>query len=320
MDVSIIILSYNTRELLQRCLIETISHRHGLECEIIVVDNASHDGSVEMVRNEFPEVKVIENTSNIGYASGNNLGINASQGEFILLLNSDAFLSGKVLLDLVKYFKNNHRAGIVGPRLIHGDGSLHLSCRHFPSFIRHFAKVTGLYRIVPFRSLREWDWMCDFAHDQELRVDMLSGACWMLRRSMLNEIGFLNEDLFLYGEEFDLCWRAAKAGWETWFVLTDPVTHLGGKSTQAANMCMGISFHRYRSDYLNLYRHYGRAYWFCIYGLDQMSLTWRYWKARFLNKHNKPMVQGLLDSLKNSQKAGREMMRLTNEPRKTTQG
>lgn len=314
-DVSLIILSYNTRDLLRRCLESARAGSGGFESELIVVDNASSDGSAGMVRAEFPGVRVIETGSNLGYAGGNNVGIRRSRGEFILLLNSDAFLCNGALSGMVELLRGNPRAGIVGPRLAHEDGSLHLSCRHFPNLLRQLVRVTAVHRLCPFRWAREWDWMCEFRHDVVRRVDMLSGACWMLRRTMLDQIGLLSEALFVYGEEYDLCRRALRAGWETWFVPAGPVVHLGGRSSLAdATGSVVTSFHRYRSDYLTARWHRGRLAALLTAGLDQAVLRWRLFKSGLVHPDHSAMHKALRTAIDNASRAARETARWHDTP------
>lgn len=311
LQVSVIILSYNTCALLRRCLAaaQTTLRRSAFSYEVIVVDNASSDGSPEMVAHDCPAVRLVCNAENRGYAAGNNVGIRASSGEFILLLNSDAFLDRDAVTGLVAHFQCHPETGIAGPLLAYADGTVHLSCRHFPTVCRHLVHATGVYRWWPSRSLREWDWMCNFAHDQPRRVDMLSGACWMLRRSMLDGIGLLNEELFLYGEEFDLCWRAQLAGWETWFVPVGPVVHEGGRSSVAPIQEGVVSnYHRYRSDYLTLRWHRGILQACIAVAADQMMLRSRLLKAR-LNGHGGTLKRSALsEAARNSRRAACEML------------
>jgi GT2 family glycosyltransferase len=167
-----------------------------------------------------------------------------------------------------------------------------------------------LHRALPLRYLREWDWMGSFAHDRPLRVDMVSGACWMLRRAMIARIGPLNDNLFLYGEEFDLCWRAASAGWETWFVPAGPVVHAGGRSS-GAHGSNGVltSFHRYRSSYLTMrwHRGIGRAVLAAI--LDQAVLHLRYCKSRLRRAEPPARRTALATAIAESRRAAMEMIR-----------
>lgn len=313
-DVSIIILSYNTRELLRRCLRDAFAHTDSLSSEIIVVDNASKDGSADAVRAECPLAQCIETGRNLGYAGGNNVGIRASRGEFVLLLNSDAFLSDGALRAMVEHLRHHPKAGVVGPRLCHEDGSLHLSCRHFPTVIRHATWATSLYRFVPIRRVREYDWLTDFAHDEPRQIEMLSGACWMLRRSMLDQIGLLNERLFLYAEEFDLCWRAAQAGWQTWFVPAGPVMHAGGKSSGSGEAASAFtSFHRYRSGYLTMRWHRGKPRALMAAGIDQALLSWRLAKNRLLHPDRTTLLESIRQALRCSRRAAVEMWKWREE-------
>ncbi len=222
---SIIIVNYNTRDLLRSCLKSIRMDIHPLSLEIIVVDNHSSDGSTDMLRQEFPAVAVIENTDNLGFSKACNQGIRASRGRYIILLNSDTELLPDTLESLGRLLVQelpNSIAGIVGCRLMNPDGSLQYSTGNFPSL---WSTIRDMFRP---RHLRKYDLTgYDHAHD----VDWVTGAFLLIRRSVVEDIGLLDERFFMYYEEVDWCLRARKRGWS---VLYDPTTSIIHKAPLAS--------------------------------------------------------------------------------------
>lgn len=230
--VSIIIISYNTRDLLRRCLQAALAHSAGTASEIFVVDNASADGSAEMVRREFPSATLIVNSENAGFAKANNQALKLMKGEYALLLNSDALLTPGALGTLLSFAGSQPRAAIIGPRLITGEGRLQPSTYTAPSAANELLKTLRLYKLFPAAVnaglfLSSW-----FDHRSSRQVARLTGACVLLRRTALQDVGLLSEDFFFYGEVHDWCLRALKRGWQVWFCAETEVIHLGGQSSK----------------------------------------------------------------------------------------
>ncbi|MER3457620.1 MAG: glycosyltransferase family 2 protein, partial [Chloroflexota bacterium] len=223
--LSIIIVNWNTRDLLAACLesIErSLSSDDGagmkLQAEIIVVDNGSTDGTVEMLRRDYPDVRLIENRHNVGFARANNQGLAASRGRYLLLLNTDAFLRGPALARLVRFMEEHPEAGVVGPRLYFGDGTLQHSCYAFPTLATEFYGAVGLDRLFP-RSRLFGRYRLGYWDMRDVReVDVVMGACLMARREVFEQIGGLDERFFMYSEEVDWCYRARQAGWRIYYV------------------------------------------------------------------------------------------------------
>jgi len=230
--ISIIIVSYNTRELLRRCLAEAFKHAAGLRTEIFVVDNASSDGSAEMVRRDFPEARLIENRENRGFAKANNQALKLMGGEFALLLNSDALLKEGALEALLSFAGRNPRAALIGPRLITGEGLLQPSTYPLPSPANELLKALRLYKVLPARLNENIFLSSFFDHRTSRQVGRLTGACVLARRSAIEETGLLSEDFFFYGEVHDWCWRMLEKGWQVWFCAEAEVVHLGGQSSK----------------------------------------------------------------------------------------
>jgi hypothetical protein len=230
--VSAVVVSWNTRPLLEACL-ESL-HQHGgrRPLEAIVVDNGSTDGTVPMVRERWPAVSLIANQDNLGFSRANNQGIRASSGEWLLLLNSDARLTPGCLDRMVELLEARPRAAAVGPRLVYGDGRWQRwTAGRFPSLraaVNHYLFLDRVSAAVPFfeglylgRDLRD-----------ARPVDWVSGACLLLRREALQEVGLLDERLFMYMEDVDLCQRLSAADWEVWYCPQATAIHLMGGSVQ----------------------------------------------------------------------------------------
>ena len=220
--LGVVILNWNTRELLRRCL-QTVLASEGLaDFRVVVVDNASTDGSVDMLRREFPQVELIANATNSGYPAGNNLGlralgygdagqVRAEAPEYALLLNPDTEVPPEALARLVAYMELRPEIGIAGPRLVLPDGSLDLACRRsFPSPLVSLYRFSGLSRLFP-RHRQFGRYNMTFADpNEELEVDAVVGACMLVRRAAIEATGLLDEAFFMYGEDLD--WPGASSG------------------------------------------------------------------------------------------------------------
>ena len=222
--ISIVIVNWNTADLLLACL---ASIRQGVQLphEILVVDNASEDGSVERASAAFPEVRILAQSSNLGFARANNVALVEAAGRLVLLLNPDTELRPGALEALVTHLDTHPRAGIAGPPLWNPDGSAQPSVQTFPTLASEFLRQTMLYRIVPGRMARE-------AQRRDSRpVDVVSGAALCIRRECLEVIGLLDQDIFMFYEDTDWCRRAKDAGWEIWFVDGPGVVHHKGAAS-----------------------------------------------------------------------------------------
>lgn len=230
-EVCAVIVSHNTRDLLARCLAAVLA-QSDVDLHVIVVDNASTDGSVRMVRESFPEVELVALEDNLGFGSANNVAFGRSRSEFVLLVNSDAFLAPGALSSLVDVARARPNAGAVGPRLHNPDGTLQRSAWPFPHAGRLLLEAFALHR--PLRRLGVLEDLGLWAHDDERAVDFLVGACLLLRTDALIEVGGFDEGFWLYGEEADLQRRLATRGWHVVFTPTGAVTHIGGASSQTS--------------------------------------------------------------------------------------
>jgi len=254
-EVSVIIVSYNTRQMTLDCLHTLEAGLEGLSAEIWVVDNASADGSAAAICAEFPDVHVINNPVNAGFGAANNLALKQAKGEFLLLLNTDAFAKPSAVSALVDYLKTHPKAGIVGPRLLNADSSLQRSCYRYPSPGRAWLENLGLSGLVA-RHGTLGDYSA-WAHDRERSVEWVIGACLLVRREAYMQAGGFDEAFFMYQEETDWQKRVRDAGWEIAFTPSAVVTHLGGAS--GASERASINAHFFDSlDYF-IRKHHGLA-------------------------------------------------------------
>lgn len=256
-DISFVIVSWNVRDLLRRALESIVKEAAGVEIEIIVVDNASTDGTVEMARAGFPAARVIANTENAGFTRGNNQALEFAQGRYLFLLNPDAELSPGALRAMVDYMDapENARVGIVGPQLRYGDGSLQSSRRRFPTFTTALLESTKLQQWFPRNRVLRRFYVQDTRDDAVQDVDWVVGAAMFVRRAVYEQIGGLDERFFMYSEELDWCFRAKKEGWRVVYFPRASVLHYEGKSSGQVLAQRDIYFHSSKVRYFK--KHFG---------------------------------------------------------------
>ena len=265
MDLSIVVLNYNTREHLRTCLQSLASEGSTslgsgpIEAELILVDNASTDGSAEMVATEFPWATLIRSPRNVGFAAGNNLALRRAAGDAILLLNPDALIPRGGLAALLRRLQDHPEAGIVGPKLLRPNGSMHLACRRsFPTPAIAFYRISGLSLLFP-RSARFGRYNLTFADpDQAREVDSVCGACMLVRRGVLERVGLLDERFFMYGEDLDWCLRTREAGWTVRYEPSVVVQHQHGAASR--KRALRTTYHFFRAMDLFYRKHYVHRY------------------------------------------------------------
>lgn len=231
MDISVVIVGWNARHYLELCLnslYEAPPHR---SLEILVVDNASSDGSSEMIQARFPHVKLIRSQENLGFAKGNNVAIRQCQGRYIALVNPDVIVFPGCLDALADFLDQNPKVGNVGPRVFNPDMTQQSTCRRFPTLWNNFCSATGLATAFKTSELFAGEHMWFFSHDRTLPVDVLVGCFSMIRRETFDDVGLLDENLFMYGDDVDWCRRARNAGWEVVFYPGARAIHDRGKIT-----------------------------------------------------------------------------------------
>lgn len=231
-DLSIIIVSWNVEKLLKNCLQSIYSTIKDLNFEIFVVDNNSSDNSVSMVEECFPKVKVIASSINLGFAKGNNLAIKESKGRYILLLNPDTLVLNDALIKLVNYMDDAPNVGASGGKLISSDLVGVSGARHFPNLFTEVIDHSRLSILFPKSKIFGYYWMSFWDHNSTKDIDLLSGALMMIRRKAVEEVGLLDENIFMYAEDTDWCYRIKKKGWRISFVSEIEVIHYGEKSSK----------------------------------------------------------------------------------------
>lgn len=245
MDLSIIIVNYNTSALIQQCLNSILNIDNICSYEIIVVDNNSQDNSVDIIKNNFPFVKLIVNYQNEGFAKANNKGIRQSQGRYILLLNSDTIVLPGAFQEVINFMDNDQSIGATGCKVIRPNGKLDLACRrsfHTPEVA--FYRATGLSKLFP-RSKRFGRYNLLYLDENETyEVDCIMGAYMMVRRETIEDVGVLDEDYFMYCEDADWCYRIKSKGWKIYYFPEATIIHLKGESTKKQSFRMIIEFHK----------------------------------------------------------------------------
>jgi GT2 family glycosyltransferase len=267
-DISILIVSWNVRDLLRQCLASVASSKfqvtdwdnlkpETVQLETIVVDNASSDGTVEMLRTEFPHVRVIANTENVGFTRANNQALAIAQGRYFFLLNPDTELHPNALQTLYAYAETHPEVGIIGPRLFYGDGTPQSSRRRFPTLATAFLESTKLQQWFPRNRVLARYYVLDTRDDETQDVDWVTGAAMFVRRAVYEHIGGLDEAFFMYSEELDWCYRAKRAGWRIVYLPTAQVIHHEGKSSEQVVAARDIHFH---SSKVRFFRKYHGAF------------------------------------------------------------
>jgi N-acetylglucosaminyl-diphospho-decaprenol L-rhamnosyltransferase len=265
--LSVSIVNWNTRDMLVQCLQsimadygpqlaasaqeEAMQHpAHQPSIEIFVVDNASSDGSAQMVKERFPWVHLIENAENLGFARANNQAIDLANGKYVLLLNSDTEVHPGAFAALIDFMEKTPKAGAAGAHLLNGDGTLQPACQPMLTPWREFVRLLFLDRFFHVATYSASWW----ATDEPRQTEVIKGACLMLRHTALEEVGSLDSSYFMYTEEVDLCYRLGKAGWQLWWVPAAKVTHYGEGSSSQVAQAMYVQLYRSK---IQFYRKYG---------------------------------------------------------------
>lgn len=286
MDLSVVIVSWNVRDLLQTCLESLRPEWERTWAEVIVVDNASTDGTPDLVRDHYPAVRLIANAANRGFGAANNQGMAAAGGRYILLLNPDTVVLPGALETLVAFIEAHPRIGMVAPRLLNADGSLQRNAFHFPGLMQVTLDLFPLHprlmeSVLNGRYGREPRANGPFAIDHPL------GAAMLVRHAVWEETGGFDEDYFMYAEEVDWCWRIRHAGWMIWQVPAAEIVHYGGQSTRQVPDSMFIELWRARFRFFR--RHHGLLYQALVRLLVRLGMLWRTWKV------SRAAAQGDLD-------------------------
>jgi GT2 family glycosyltransferase len=257
LDVSIIIVNWNAKDLLARCLRCVQATAHQVSYEIIVIDNASTDDSPAMVRRDFAAVRLIENRENVGFARANNQGMMMAQGRYYLLLNSDAFVEENTIDGMVAFMDAHPQAGVGGCRLLYEDRSLQPSCYAFPTLKTEFYTALQLDKLLA-KSPEFGQFLMTYWDFNDMRpVDVIMGAFMLVRREAAQQVGLFDEGYFMYSEEVDWCYRFRQAGWITLYNPAVQAVHVWGGSSQQMRTEMFLQMHRSKIRFFR--EHYGRA-------------------------------------------------------------
>lgn len=273
LDLSVVIVNYNTRDLLRDCLRSALDRQGPISYEVTVVDNGSTDGSADMVRDEFPQLRLIASAENGGYAYANNLGLRAQKARYYLLLNPDTLLPPLALGSMVAFMDSRPDAGVAGPRLVLADGSLDPACRRgFPTPAVSFYRFTGLSRLFP-RSRRFGRYNMTYLDpDEEAEVDSVVGAFMMVRGEAIEQAGLLDETFFMYGEDLDWAYRIKQVGWKVYYTPSVTVLHY---KRAASRHSKRAKFEFQRAMYIFYKKHYAAETPRLLHGLIVLGIVLR---------------------------------------------
>ncbi len=264
MKLSICIVNWNVSSLLEKCINSIIENRPAHDFEINIVDNASRDSSVDMIRNVFAQeiksgiVNLIQNKENVGFSAGNNQAIAISKGAYILLLNPDTEVTKNSINILTEFLDKNIEAAIIAPKLLNSDGSLQRSCMGFPTFGAMAMRQTFLEALWPSNPFTKKYMMSDFKYNMTSEVDQPMGAALLIRKESLDKVGVFDESSFMFFDEVDLCKRLKDKGWKIFFTPAAEVIHHGGKSVKKWGN-FNLSKHWTRSRNIFFKKHYGHG-------------------------------------------------------------
>ncbi len=286
--LSVVIVSFNTRDILRNALEALFEESQGIEMEVFVVDNNSHDDSAAMVQRCFPSVRLIANTVNLGFAAANNQAFRLTSGRYIILLNPDAYVKPSAIKNCIAFMEETPQCGLCGGKIISPEGRLEPSARRFPSALSKLLTLSGIRGKFPHSPLLNYHEFGGFAHDRPMEVDWVPGTFTIVRKAMLDAIGVFDERFYIYYEETDLCLRAKKAGWKIFFIPDASVMHIGGACSKTrkdqtfdSKAAQVLSF-RMRSEWLYYRKNKGLLAVISNAGVELLWHGVRYLKNRIL--------------------------------------
>ena len=291
MLLSVIIVNYNVRAFLENALVALRESMKRIDGEVFVVDNASDDGSVEMLRQKFPGIRSIVNPRNLGFAAANNIALRQCRGEYILLLNPDTLVQEDTMESMIDFLQNHPDVGLAGCKILNPDGTLQLACRRtFPRPWVAFSKIVGLSALFP-RSKLFGKYNLTYLDAADVNeVDAVSGSFMFLRRKVYEEVGGLDEQFFMYGEDLDWCYRIKEAGWKIFYIPSTQIIHYKGESLKRSDIDEVRVF--YQAMKIFARKHFHRGFFFDV--LITIGISLREVIA-FLAKSAKPLRAALLD-------------------------
>lgn len=281
-DLSIIIVNWNTKQLLLDCIASIYGTVKRTSFEIIVVDNASTDGSVEMISLAHPAVKVLVNASNCGFARANNIAMKQMRGRYAAILNSDTRLTESSMDDMVDFMNRHPEAGICGPQLLNADNTKQTSAGDFPVLLTEFMS-RRLIRLL-FPNVYKRAFRTKFTEfDRPSQVDVIMGACMVVRKKAIESAGILDEDYFFFYEEIDWCYRVRRGGWLVYHLPEIKIYHFGGQSRKELNLKARAE--SWRSRYLFYYKnlHLSAMAWYGLLLLGLLQTTYQLMLYSLLN-------------------------------------
>ncbi|MCL4548449.1 MAG: glycosyltransferase [Bacteroidetes bacterium] len=292
-DLSIIIVNYNVKEFLLNMLDSVQKAAKTISAEIIVVDNASDDGSVESIKEKFPSIKLIVNEKNIGFGAANNIAMLHALGKYFLLINPDTIVREDTFTKMISFFEQNPEAGIAGCKVLNADGTLQLACRRgFPGPWTSFTKVMGLSTLFPKSRLFARYNLTYLDENKTYEVDAVSGAFMMMRKQVYDKIGGFDREFFMYGEDLDLCYRTQQAGYKVFYVHSTEIIHYKGESTKRSSMDETKVF--YDAMHLFVRKHFSSS--FVVESILQSAILFRKLIA-FANVYKLAIVSMVVDFL-----------------------
>ncbi|MCZ0756858.1 glycosyltransferase family 2 protein [Anoxybacillus sp. J5B_2022] len=286
MDISIIIVNYNTPKLTVEAIESILKSKTKYSYEIIVVDNHSSDDSVRILKGKFPNIVVIENKQNVGFSKANNQAIKLSKGRYILLLNSDTIVKEDTIEKMIEFMDKSKKVGASGCEVVLPNGELDRAChRGFPTPEASFYYLVGLARLFP-RSRRFNQYHLGYMNLNEPHpIDCLVGAFMMVRREVIEQVGLLDEEFFMYGEDIDWCYRIKQAGWEIYYCPFTSIIHYKGASSKKKPFKIVYEFHR--AMFLFHKKHYARKYPFIVNYFVYMGITAKFMLSAIINTFRK---------------------------------
>ncbi|MFC0213236.1 glycosyltransferase family 2 protein [Paenibacillus chartarius] len=285
MDLSILVVNYNTRELTLQALRSVYASKTSYSYEVILIDNASRDDSVEKIAAEFPQVVLIANTENVGFARANNQGMRIAKGRYVLLLNSDTEIQTDTLQIMLDFMENHPKVGASGCKVILPDGSLDKACkRGFPTPSASFYYAFGFSKLFPKVPKFNQYQLGYLSPDEEYPVDVLVGAFMLVRAETIRQVGMMDEDFWMYGDDIDWCYRFKRAGWEVYYYPRTTILHHKRASWRSKPTKMIYEFHR--AMYMFHKKHYWKKYptivnWAVVAGIA-VKFSFEWLKARLL--------------------------------------
>ncbi|HPQ08673.1 MAG TPA: glycosyltransferase [Bacteroidia bacterium] len=301
MDISVIIVNYNVKYFLEQCIRSVLKAKSHLNIEIIVVDNHSVDGSVQLIKEKFPEITLIENKENVGFSKANNQGIRIAKGKYILLLNPDTVLQEDTLVKCYEFMEQHSDAGALGVKMFDGKGNfLPESKRGLPTPMVAFYKIFGLSKLFPKSKIFGKYHLTYLDNNTTHSVDVLSGAFMFIRADVLKKIGGLDEDYFMYGEDIDLSYRITQAGYKNYYFAGTSIIHYKGESTKKSTVNYVKIF--YKAMVIFADKHFSHSYarafhliiFFAIYFRAFISIVYRFLKAIFLPFIDNLAIAGMI--------------------------